>query len=529
MATKIIFYLLFVLDLALTALLGWSLWQTHLVPSTAALIAVGALALILLLLFLLQREGKGKKKKSKTGFRIAAIVILLFLGLVEGAVSYYVMHYQKSVSKITDVHTQVTQVEVYVRKADEVDSVEEAVERQFRFGVIAGADEEAVAQTRSEIEEKCGQSLDMESYPNLLELVKAISEEKVDALILSSAFFELIDSLEGYESVKDALKPVHTSNVETEIVQETLQDTFQESLQESTPGTFSEGTGSVQPMKDPDLWEHSFCAYVSGIDTFGPITARSRSDVNILAIVNTSTKTVLLVSTPRDYYVPFNFAPVNGAMDKLTHAGIYGIDASMKALSDLYGLPVHYYVRVNFSGFINVIDTLGGVDVESDADFGNTKYSYHKGMNHLGGEAALRFVRDRYSFADGDRARSRHQMAVIKGVINGLRSSKIITNYASLMEDMEGCFQTNASMAMIGDLVQLTLDPSTSDWKVLTYNVDGNGRLDEAYSLGMKAYCMHPNMKTVEYAQSLVAKVLAGEPLTQEELQKNAPSPRGDK
>ena len=118
-------------------------------------------------------------------------------------------------------------------------------------------------------------------------------------------------------------------------------------------------------------------------------------------------------------------------------------------------------------------------------------------------------------------------MAVIKGIIKSLRSSKILTNYTQLMEDMAGCFQTNASKAMIGELVQLTMDPSKSDWTVLTYNVDGNGRTDYAYSLGAYAYCMIPNMKTVEYAQSLAAAVLAGEPLTQEELQKNAPPPRG--
>ena len=136
------------------------------------------------------------------------------------------------------------------------------------------------------------------------------------------------------------------------------------------PGADRGGGPEELGLQDPDLWKDSFCAYVSGIDTYGPVTTRSRSDVNILAIVNTETKTVLLISTPRDYYVPFNFQPVNGAMDKLTHAGIYGIEGSMQALGDYYGFPIQYYMRVNFTGFIDVIDSLGGVDVESDADFG---------------------------------------------------------------------------------------------------------------------------------------------------------------
>ena len=221
--------------------------------------------------------------------------------------------------------------------------------------------------------------------------------------------------------------------------------------------------------------------------------------------------------------MPFNFAPANGAMDKLTHAGIYGIEGSIRALGDYYGLPVHYYLRVNFSGFIDIINTLGGVDVDSDADFASGGYSFHKGMNHLNGEAALGFVRNRYSFLEGDRARGRHQMAVIKGVINALKSSKVLTNYSELLDEMSGCLQTNASKAMIGDLVQLTLDRSGGDWVVLTYSVDGVGREDSAFSLGCYAYVMVPDENTVQYARDLVMAVVSGETMTQEDLQNNAP------
>ena len=144
----------------------------------------------------------------------------------------------------------------------------------------------------------------------------------------------------------------------------------------------------------------------------------------------------------------------------------------MRALGDYYGLPIHYYLRVNFSGFTDIINTLGGVDVESDADFSSFGHNFHQGMNHMNGEEALAFVRNRYSFGEGDRARGRHQMAVIKGVVDGLRSSKVLTNYAELMDEMAGYLQTNASKKMIGDLVQLTLDRKR-DWVVLTYSVDG--------------------------------------------------------
>lgn len=505
MITKILFYLAFALDLALTAALGWSVAETHLVSTQLVLIAAAVLALVPVLLLLLQREKKGENEKR--AFRIAAIVLLLLMGLAEGAMCLYVQKYNSRMDEVTEVRTQYTQVEIYVREDDRAQTIEYAVESQYRFGTIANTDSEAIAQARTEIEEQYGRQLRVQSYGTLLDLIRALDEGRVDALLISSAYVELIDSLPDYESYAQTLRTLHTSSVKTDI--------------QPLP-TRSTGDGAAQ---DPDLWENSFCAYLSGIDSYGPVTVRSRSDVNILAVVNTETKTILLISTPRDFYVPFNFEPVGGALDKLTHAGTFGIEYSIQALGDLYELPITYYLRVNFSGFTDVIDTLGGVDVESDADFGSNGYYYQKGLNHLDGHAALNFVRDRKSFLEGDRARGRHQMAVIKGVINGLMSSKLLTNYSALMDQLADCFQTNASKALIGQLVQLTLDRSGGDWLVLTYSVDGWGNLDYAYSLGAYAYVMVPYPETVEYARSLAVAVASGETPSQEELQENAPVP----
>jgi LCP family protein required for cell wall assembly len=270
-------------------------------------------------------------------------------------------------------------------------------------------------------------------------------------------------------------------------------------------------------LRSPELWENSFVVYVSGIDTYGEVNTSARSDVNILAIVNKETKTVLLISTPRDYYVPFPI--LGGKQDKLTHAGVFGVDSSVQTLGDYYGLPIDYYLRVNFTGFINIIDTLGGVDVDSDADFVNGGYHFQKGINHLDGRAALRFVRDRYSFGEeGDRARGRHQMAVIKGVIKGLASSKLLTNYAEIMDELSDSFQTNAPKALVGELVRMTLDTASGKWKVLTYSVNGYDRTDYAYSLGCNAYVMAPNTDTVDYARKLIIAVASGETPTQNEV-----------
>ena len=511
MVSKVFFYVMFALSMALTALLGWSVAQTNLIALQMVLIGVAVLALIPMLMFALQKDKKGENKKG--GFRVVSIVILLFLSLVEGAVCFYIQKYNTKMDEVTEVRSQYTQVQVYVKEENRAQTIEYAVESEFRFGTLADTDADAIAQARQEIEKRYGRTVQIQGYHTLLDLVRALDEDQIDALLISSAYVDLIDSLEGYEDFGSKLRSLHTSMVQTEIMPQPIPQ---------NPEITEE---LAQTLQDPDLWKNSFCAYISGIDTFGPVTTRSRSDVNILAIVNQDTKTVLLISTPRDYYVPFNFRPASGAMDKLTHAGIYGIEGSMQALGDYYGFPIQYYMRVNFTGFIDVIDTLGGVDVESDADFGRNGYYFQKGMNHLDGRAALRFVRDRHSFGEGDRARGRHQMAVIKGVIESAKSSKIITNYSELMDEMAGCFQTNASKALVGRLVQLTMDRSKGDWTVLTYSVDGESDEDFAYSLGCYAYVMVPYPETVDYARTLAIAIASGETMTQEQLQQNAPKP----
>ena len=507
MVLSIIFYLVFAISIAAALLLGWTMFSTALLPQQAVIIAAAVLLLVPMILFLLQRERKSERKKG--GIRIAAIVLLLFLSIVELTGLYFFGIAGRSLNKVTDGQTQVTQMEIYVRDEDRAQTIEYAMESQYRFGTIDQVDSEAIEQARAELERDYGRIVSVQKYASLLELVRALDRGEIDAILVSSAYIDLIGSLEGYEDYADSLRSLHTSTIQTAI----------EPGPAPAPRELDPETAQI--LSDPSLWENTVCAYVSGIDTYGPVASRSRSDVNIMAFINKETKTVLLISTPRDYYVPFNF--VGGALDKLTHAGIYGIDSSMRALSDYYSLPLDYYMRVNFTGFMDIIDTLGGVDVEYDPNFGGDEFYFQDGKAHMSGKQALKFVRDRYSFVDGDRARGRHQMAVIKGVIKGLMSSKLLTNYSEIMESLSGSFQTNASKAMIGELVRITMDRSKGDWTVLTYSANGWGNTDYAYSLGAYAYVMVPYEDTIDYARSLAIAVAKGEALTQSDINANAP------
>ena len=237
--------------------------------------------------------------------------------------------------------------------------------------------------------------------------------------------------------------------------------------------------------------------------------------MNIRAVINPATKQVLLVSTPRDYYVPLSIS--NGVPDKLTHAGIYGINVSKGTIGMLYGIDMDYYFRINFSGFEKLIDALGGITVYSGYTFKADKgrHQIQKGENQLDGRAALAFCRERYALSGGDRVRGKHQMAVVQGVIQKALSPALLKNYNSVLNSVEGCFETTIPLDLIGKLVSQQLKDNTP-WNIVSYSVDGTGDYQVPYSMSMKAYVMQPNMDTVNHAKELIQKVYAGEILDKE-------------
>jgi LCP family protein required for cell wall assembly len=255
---------------------------------------------------------------------------------------------------------------------------------------------------------------------------------------------------------------------------------------------------------------------LSGSDTRSTKLSTSRSDVNILAFVNPTSKQVLLLNTPRDYYVPISISS-SGTRDKLTHCGIYGVDCSMDTLGALYDTSVDYYMQVNFEGFKTLVDAIGGIEVESDQSFVTTHYDVqiYKGTNYLDGTGALGFVRERYAFSDGDNARGRNTMKVVKAIIDKMSSgTTILSNYSAIMKSMEGMFVTNMSSDEIADLVRMQLSDMSS-WDVRQYAVIGTGDSRTTYSVpNQKAYVMIPDEDSVDKAKELIEKMESGELLT---------------
>ena len=264
------------------------------------------------------------------------------------------------------------------------------------------------------------------------------------------------------------------------------------------------------------ITKEPFVVYLSGVDNRGDLTEKARSDVNILAVVNPTTKQAALINTPRDYYVDL---AGTDSKDKLTHAGLYGVETSMATLGNLYGVNVEHYLRINFAGFINIIDAIGGVDVYSDQAFtsvGSPGYydptTFAEGWNHLDGKSALAFARERHAFKTGDIQRGINQMKVIDAVANKLKSPALLMGFSKLMDAAADCFVTSLSQEQISALVRMQLG-DLANWDIQSYTVTGSGaKSSKCYSAkGQSLYVMKPDENSVNEAKALVAAVLGGE------------------
>mgnify|MGYP002560792044 FL=1 len=430
-------------------------------------------------------------RRNKAGKLIMGIVSLLLSGaMLYGVVA--VNSVQSALSKIVGKMTETEITEVRVMNDNPATSMGDT--KGYTFGYIADADTKNTQSILDEISKSFG-TIKSKGYDSMTALADALYDDEVDAILINQGYVDLLTEKDGYTDFSDQTRVLYTYTT----------------------------THEVDPIvPNTSITKEPFVVYCSGIDArVDDISAKSRSDVNILAVVNPTTKQILLVNTPRDYYLPL---ARNGELDKLTHAGLYGIDESMKVLGNLYGVQADYYVRVNFAGLVKIVDALGGVDIESDANFscvpmetpdGNgdytyQKYSFTKGINHVNGSQALAFARERKAFADGDNRRGQHQMTVIKAILNKACSSAVLTKYQELLKAASDAFITNMPYADISSLVQMQLG-DMADWNITTYAVSGEGSTEYCYALGDKAWVMIKDSSKVNTAKNMIQQVINGE------------------
>jgi LCP family protein required for cell wall assembly len=237
----------------------------------------------------------------------------------------------------------------------------------------------------------------------------------------------------------------------------------------------------------------------------------------MIITVNPKTHQILMTGIPRDFYIPQ--VCQGNQKDKLTHTGLYGVDCTVQSMENYTGLDINYYARVNFSSVVDIVDALGGIQVWSDVAFtaGAGGYSYVAGLNDLNGAETLGFVRERHSFGDGDRERSRNQMKVVEAMINKAISPAIIKNFSGIMDAVAGSFQTNMSQSDITKFVKNQI-ASMEGWDIMQIQVNGTGQSLYSPANGGNAYMMVPNVDIVNSAVALIEKMQTGVELTQEDI-----------
>lgn len=482
----------FILLLAATALLSFFVVRSQMVPIRLTVICLAGFLIFILLLSLLVFGGK-RKFVTITG----GVLSLLFSVLMIAA-GLYLLRAVSAVQNISGgTKIEVASVGVYMLADETNDSTE--LTADMTYGILELQDRSNTDEAVKKLEAQLGSKLNVRTFAGPTELLNALFDHEVDAVIINSALLDLASEMPGYEQAADRLRSVSKIHIEKEVP-------VKEPETKRNPNR-----GGVDDTQGKTHAKQPFAVYISGIDNRGDLIEKSRSDVNIIAVVNPETHQILLLTTPRDYYVPLKFPEYTTSRDKLTHAGIYGVQVSMDTLGLLYDLDFDYYFRVNFGGFVDIVEAMGGVTVDVEKEFSTTEYTFPAGPNELNGYKALSFVRNRFGI--GDQQRGRNQMAFIKGVINKAVSTDMLLNFNSILSSVEGSFETSMPYDVISALVRDQLETGAS-WNVVMYAATGTGNSAIPYSMNIEVYVMDPDEDSVQTAKDLIQQVYNGQILT---------------
>jgi len=423
-----------------------------------------------------------------TKAHIIGKVLSVTLSVAMLTASFYIAKTTDMLDTITNTNTNpnTITVSVIVLSTDPAQNITDA--KNYKFGCQSTLDKVNTDKAITQINEKVGATINTTTYSEWKSLVNALNTKEVKAIILNEAYRSALQ--ESSPEFSSTTKVIDTITIESQ----------------NTP-----------KVADKNISVEPFSIYIAGNDEYGSkISAIGRNDVNIIATFNPKTKQALLVTTPRDYYITLDNLAGNTGLDKLTHAGNFGIEGSIEALQNLYAINIDYYVKVNFTGAAGIVDALGGITVDSElafttcSDTAPIPYKFVVGENECDGQKALAFCRERQVLANGDNQRGRDQMIAIKGIFAKATSPAIITNYLDVLDSVSNMLSTNIPTSAITAMVKDTLSNSTT-WNIQTYNVTGTGATKQCQLYGFYADVMIPDYSTVTNAMDLMSKIKKGE------------------
>lgn len=444
-------------------------------PLTIGVVVLDAIFILLLIYF-------SKNVVSK----IICVVLTLLVCAASCFGGYYISKTKSALSNITNVakHAKNT-VSVIVKESSSIKN------KSQLNGISVGSlrlNEQGSKKALKELSSE-GIVLNQTEYDSMTALLEAFYSGEVDSIIINESSRSQILDMEAYSNFDSNTRVVYQTSYKVKN---------------------NDSATSVS-----DITSKPFNVLISGSDTRGGFDENGRSDVIMIATVNPKTHTILLTSVPRDFYVTTacdaGDGCMQGALDKITHTGIHGTNTTKRTVEQLLGIEINYTFKVGFDTVTELVDVLGGVDVYVEPGYATTtsEFSVHEGVNHLNAQQALAFARERYSYTEGDRQRTKNQQQVLMGIVKEATKPSVITNYAAIMDTMANTFSTTMSNAEITDLIKYQLNNNPT-WKMEQYMVDGTGDTLMCAELGDAASVMVPDQSTVKMAKDKINAVLAG-------------------
>ncbi len=418
-------------------------------------------------------------KRGKKGRKIVATILALILIGVFGVGTWYLADTLNFIDEITSIKEVTEDYHVIVRSDSIYENISEISGQTLGTNMssdITYSEAKAVLQQEVDVQYAYEESADL--------ALEKLSTGEYEAIFLSAATYE---SLKAEKTeLETSTKILYTVKIKVEV---------------------EDKTQSV------DVTKESFNVYISGIDVEGDIGTVSRTDVNMIATVNPVTHKVLLTAIPRDYYINL---PSKNAQDKLTHSGLYGVQESIGAIEDIMGIDINYYIKVNYTTVVKLVDALGGIEVNSPYDFTTSGmqnlngYHFVKGINTLDGNAALAFCRERHSFLSGDMQRNENQQLVLEAILKKAVSSKtILTKYTSLLEAVRGNMETNMSQDEMASIIKMQLKNMPS-WDIQKQSIKGTNGWGHCYALGFSASIVMQDPEENARAMDNIIKIMTG-------------------
>ena len=438
-----------------TVVLLFFIFKLNILPTTYAVMVGMIFVLLGFINYALMRPNKKEHHHKTKPREIVGKVISLLLSVLMIFGSVMINKGYSTLDDITNSNTKSAHYAIVVLKSSKINSLSELQNESIEY------------------------CLQYDKEKDMNQVIADLYNNTVNAILINTAYNGMFE--ENHPDFQNEVKEIWTSDIETKV---------------------KDFSTRVSVTNTP------FIIYISGIDTYGSITTVSRSDVNMIVTVNPNTKKILLTSIPRDYYVTLANMQKK---DKLTHSGIAGPENTVKTMAKFLGTDINYYARVNFTSLVTMVDALGGITVNVDRDFSAGGYTYKLGLQQMNGEEALAYSRERYSFADGDNVRVKHQQDVLMTMLNKMMSPAVITNYSSVLKAISGCFETNMASSDITDLIKMQINDNAS-WTFKQKQFTGTGVMQTggAYMPDSKLYYMIPNDDSVKENLQAIKDVLNG-------------------